>query len=346
MSQIDANIKDLASEVELEIPRTYRDLLRAAQLTREEVKALHRIRDGRAWCDFAVTLAMTAAVPVVYCSYPGVLTAALAVLLTIHNFNCLAQVVHGAGHGKFLSQRRWNDLLGNIAAAFLGFALKGHALAHQLHHIRLNTEEDSDLIWGRPEESTVELMRMWLQDLFMISAGKRLLQYLQSDRRSFSVTPWRDFGPAFFLAKLGQLLPVVAVQVAIIAYYWAVIGPEYYIYFYVLPILTLYPAQIRLRTACEHCFEAGYVPRTAEERWVSRDIRANLLERLVVAPLFIPYHFEHHLLPGVPYYNLPLARRLLEEKGLKVPLAPGYFGFVLRRWLAERRLRQEPQAAA
>ncbi|MFI5024141.1 MAG: fatty acid desaturase family protein [Alphaproteobacteria bacterium] len=345
ISQDDININYLASEIEHEVPRTYRDLLRTANLSPEEVRALHRIRDGRAWFDFIAALVTTAAVPVVYLSFPGVLTAAFCVLLTIRNFNCFAQVAHGAGHGKFLSNGRLNDIVGGIAAALLGFALKGHALSHQIHHIRLNTEEDSDRIWGRPEQTTAELFRMWLQDLLMISAIKRLLQYLQSDRKSYSATPWQTFGPGFFLGKLGQLLPVAIVQAAVIAYYWALVGPEFYIYFYVLPILTLYPAQIRLRTSCEHCFEAGYEPRTAEERWVSRSTRANLFERLVIAPLLIPYHFEHHLLPGVPYYNLPMAHELLEQKGLKVPQAPGYFSFIFNRWREEMRLRQGAAAA-
>lgn len=49
------------------------------------------------------------------------------------------------------------------------------------------------------------------------------------------------------------------------------------------------------------------------------------------------YHFEHHLLPAVPYYNLPRARKMLEENGFEVPTAPGYFGYVVSKWRTERR---------
>jgi len=245
--------------------------------------------------------------------------------------------VHGSDHGKFLSGR-WNDVAGGIAAALLGFSRAGHALSHQMHHINLNTEMDSDIIWGRPEQTVRQMFGMWLQDLLMISAAKRMLQYLQFERGSYDVAPWRKLSLGFFTGKLGQVWPVVAVQSAVVAYYSLLLGPEFYVYFYVLPILTLYPAQIRLRTACEHCFDAGYVPANDEERWVSRSIRANLFERFLIAPLLIPYHFEHHLLPGVPYYNLPLAHELLDQKGFTVPTAPGYFAFVLGRWREERRL--------
>ncbi len=338
MLEKNLNINDLVAEVANEVPRTYRDLLKAANLSRDEISKLHEIRDGRALLDLLGALATAAAVPWIYLAFPNPLTAVVCVLLTIHNFNSIAQVVHGSEHGKYLSSGRWNDILGSLGAALLGFTREGHALAHQMHHLELNTDEDSDRIWGRPEQSTREMLGMWLQDIFMISAAKRLLQYMQFDRKTFTATPWRGLNLGFFSGKIGRVVPVVAVQVLVIAYYSAVIGPQFYIYFYVLPILTIYPAQIRLRTACEHCFEAGYRPRNRGERWVSRSIRANLFERLVIAPLLIQYHFEHHLLPGVPYYNLPLARRILAKNGLEVPLAPGYFAFVFRRWRAERQL--------
>ena len=344
MSEIELSGDALAEEAGDEVPRTYRDLLRAAKLTRAEIGALHEIRDGRALLDFLGVAATTAAVPWLYLAFPNALVAVICVLLSIHNFNSFAQVVHGSDHGKFLSSGRWNDIVGALSAAMLGFTREGHALAHQVHHLKLNTDEDSDRIWGRPEQSTREMLRMWVQDIFMISAAKRLLQYMQFDRKSFTATPWRGLRPNFFAGKIGRVIPVVAAQAAIIAYYSAVIGPQYYIFFYVLPILTLYPAQIRLRTACEHCFDVGYQPHNVEERWISRSIRTNLLERLVIAPLLIQYHFEHHLLPGVPYYNLPLARRMLAKNGLEVPLAPGYFAFVYRRWRAERRLAAASEA--
>jgi len=326
----------LAVETEEGLPRTYRDLLRAADLTKGELKDLHEMHDGRAVLHFGGVLATTACVPLVYLAYPGPLTAVLCVLLALHNFNTFAQIVHGSGHGKLLRNGYWNDLVGEIAAGFLGFRRLGAALAHQMHHSKLNTEEDGDRIWGRPEQTTGEFCTMLLQDVLMISALKRVLQYLQFDRKGYTTRPWQALGPRFFAGKLQKLLPILAIQLALLAYYWAVLGPAFYLYFYILPILTVYPALIRLRTACEHAFDGGYRPRTAEERWVTRSTRANLFERLVVAPALMPFHFEHHLLPAVPYYNLPAVQKLLATKGFEVPMAPGYFAFMYRRWRRER----------
>ena len=345
MPESATNSSELTAEIEREVPRTYRELLRAADLSRAEIQELHRMRDGVAWLHFGGALATTAAVPLLYLAFPYPLTAALCVLLSIHNFNCFAQVVHGAGHGKFLKRSAWNEFAGSVAAGFLGFALEGHALAHQIHHVQLNTEADSDRIWGRPEQPTTEIFRMWLFDIFLVSAFRRLLQYASSDRKGRAPAPGRGPKLGYVARKLIQGLPILAIQGTVIAYYAAVLGPEYYLYFYVLPILTIYPAQIRVRTACEHSFEPGYKPMTAEERWVSRSTRATLLERLIIAPLLIQYHFEHHLLPGVPYYNLPRARRVLAAKGFEVPLGPGYFAYLHQRWRHEKALEKGLQAA-
>ena len=45
----------------------------------------------------------------------------------------------------------------------------------------------------------------------------------------------------------------------------------------------------------------------------TRTTRANFLERLFIAPYYVNYHLEHHLLFYVPCYNLPRVHRILSE---------------------------------
>lgn len=141
------------------------------------------------------------------------------------------------------------------------------------------------------------------------------------------------------------MLPIAGGQALVVAYYWALIGPEFYLYLYLFPLMTLYPAQIRLRSACEHSFDAAY-DATAAGRWVSRSTDANFLERFIIGPLCSDHHFEHHLLPSVPYYNLPLVRRILERKGIQVPVSSSYVGYLLDRWRKERAARPPRLASA
>jgi fatty acid desaturase len=315
----------------------YRVYLKAAEFSKEELAIIHASNDGRAIADFFGVLATTAAVPWLYLIFPSWITVVICVLLSIHNFNALTQVGHASGHGNFLSNARWNAVAGEIACALRGFSRAGFALSHQMHHAHLNEDQDADLLFGRPDEPTSRLVRMCVQDLLMITAAKRLVQYMQTDRRTYDHRPWERLSVRFFVNRIGMMAPIVATQALVMAYYWVVIGPEYYAYFYVLPIATLYPAQIRLRSACEHSFEAGYDV-AAKGRWVSRSANAGFLERFIIGPLCSDYHFEHHLLPTVPYYNLPIVRRFLERKGVQIPLSSGYIAYLVRRWREERRM--------
>jgi fatty acid desaturase len=105
-------------------------------------------------------------------------------------------------------------------------------------------------------------------------------------------------------------------------------------------MLTLYPALIRIRSTVEHSFPVGYRPESSEQSWVVRSTRANIFERFVVAPLDGHLHFEHHLLPGMPYYRLAQVHALIESRGMTVPTSPGYFSFLMEKWREERSARR------
>ena len=313
----------------------YRKFLRSANFSRNELAAIHLANDRRAVFDFFGALATTAAVPLLYLLYPSWITIVVCVLLSIHNFNALTQVGHASGHCNFLSDARWNALAGEIACALRGFRRTGFSVSHEMHHAHLNENEDADILFGRPDEPIGKIFWLLLQDLALITAAKRLLQYMQTDRKTYESRPWENLTFRFFGDRIGMMFPILVFQMLVAAYYWALIGPEFYFYFYLLPIMTLYPAQIRLRTACEHSFDAGYDV-ASEGRWVSRSTNANFLERFIIGPLCSDHHFEHHLLPSVPYYNLPLVRRFLEQKDIQIPVSQGYIGYLFLRWRAER----------
>src|SRR5205823_9971833 len=119
-----------------------------------------------------------------------------------------------------------------------------------------------------------------------------------------------------FLARaVLSMWPVVVMQTLIIAYYSLVTGPMYYLLFYALPIVTVYPAQIRLRSLVEHSFEVGFVPKSPEDYWVTRSTRGSIVERFIFSPIGIHHHFEHHLFPSIPHYNLKNVQKLLVESG-------------------------------
>ena len=58
------------------------------------------------------------------------------------------------------------------------------------------------------------------------------------------------------------------------------------------------------------------------------ELFANLIEQFFVSPHHVGYHLEHHLYPGVPYYNLHKLHQLLMERAEyqeKAHVTVGYF---------------------
>ena len=335
---------DVETILKSEVPPAYRDLLTRAGFPIQRIRDLTRIRHGRIAVELLGIVVLLGGVPWLYHLWPHPVTFVACFLLNIRAFNCLAQMVHASDHGALVARPDLNTRLGNLSAYCLGYTRRGHRRAHLNHHLYLNTPADPDLIWGRPDESSRMLFRKWVQDLLLVSAIGRFLQYSQSDRSTFSVAPWRTLTLSSLLGTVRGIWPIVAVQGAVLAYYTVVIGPVYYFALYVLPIMTLYPAIIRMRSTVEHSFEAGYRATSSRDVWVVRSTRAYMLERFLFAPLGTHHHFEHHLFPIVPHYNLGKIQALLAECRVPLPIVPSYLGFILQKINAERRS-AEPRGA-
>src|SRR5262249_2672990 len=160
----------------------------------------------------------------------------LCIVLNIRVFNCFAQLVHTSDHGGLLPNARLNKFLGDVCASCLGYTQSGHRVTHLNHHLFLNTERDPDLIWGKPDDTSRDLVRAWVRDLLFVSAFARLLQYSQRDRAAFSVAPWKTLTRGFLVSAAAAMYPVVVTQGIIFLIYTLVLGPLYYFLLWVLPI--------------------------------------------------------------------------------------------------------------
>ena len=325
-------------EMTVGAPRSAREALQSGAISLEALRGAHQMRDGRSVLDVVVTLASFVAVPMVFGLYPRWWTLAILALGAIRNFNCAAQLVHESDHGTLFRDPRLNRAFGNLFAYLLGYTRSGHRAAHMDHHLYLNTDRDPDIIFSQPEAAASAVLKGLLGDLFFVSAIKRLLQYSQSDRATYSVSPWRRLTPRYFLRMAGSMVPVAVTQAILLVVFTAVGGRWAYLLLHVLPIMTLYPLQIRVRSIAEHGFEAGYHPTSPQEAWMTRTSRLNLLERLVVAPFGQYLHYEHHVFPSIPNYNLPGVHRLLVAAGIPMPTNRSYFGFLVQRLRAEWRV--------
>ena len=313
-----------------EAPTSYIKILKEANISRSDIERLSELKESRAWFDYLITILILFLSPLFFYFYPSILSALICVFCNLHVYNRFAQIVHGSDHRWLFQSKRLNDLMGNFAASFLGYSRDGHNLTHQQHHVYLNTDRDSDRIWGYPDEKISSLYRSWLLDIFGVTGFKRLLQYSQTERVDYTQTPWKNLNLKIIKNFLYTLRVVVLTQLTILIYYWFLIGFKYYFLLYMLPLITIYPALIRMRSLVEHSFETKE-SFDGTDRWVARSTNTFLIERFLIAPLKGTYHFEHHLFPSVPYYNLPAARDLLKSTGFPVPLTNGYVGYMLKK---------------
>jgi fatty acid desaturase len=324
-------------EMTVGAPRSAREALQSGAISLDTLRAAHRMRDGRSALDVVVTLASFVAVPVLFGWLPRWWTFAILALCAIRNFNCAAQLVHESDHGTLFRDPRLNRSLGNLFAYLLGYTRTGHRAAHMDHHLYLNTDRDPDIIFSQPDASAPAMLKGLLSDLFFVSAIKRLLQYSQPDRATYSVSPWRRLTARYFLRMAGTMIPVAVTQAVLLAVFTVAGGPWVYLLLHVLPIMTLYPLQIRVRSIAEHGFEAGYHPTSPQEAWMTRTSRLNVLERFIVAPFGQYLHYEHHVFPSIPNCNLPQVHRLLVAAGIPIPTNRSYFGFLFQKLRAEWR---------
>jgi fatty acid desaturase len=103
---------------------------------------------------------------------------------------------------------------------------------------------------------------------------------------------------------------------AVAGYWWL------YPLLWVTASMTWEPMIARFRAIGEH----SMVTDNDDPYRNTRTTHANWIERALIAPYFVNYHIEHHLLLFVPCYTLPKVHDLLLEKGYgpKMELQPGY----------------------
>ena len=93
--------------------------------------------------------------------------------------------------------------------------------------------------------------------------------------------------------------------------------------FWLLPLATWFQLVVRIRSMAEH----AATDFSANELQNVRTTYANPLIRLFLAPYWVNYHLEHHLIMHVPCWRLKKVHALLLKKGYaeKMNVSKSYF---------------------
>ena len=97
----------------------------------------------------------------------------------------------------------------------------------------------------------------------------------------------------------------------IFAAMWAVGAWWWWFAFWALPLLTWFQLVLRVRNIAEH----GAVEFSDNPLRNVRTTKAGPVLRLLLAPYWVNFHLEHHLIMHVPCRNLPKMHKLMLEKG-------------------------------
>lgn len=256
--------------------------------------------------------------------FPNPLTYIVAVLLIGSRQLGLAILMHDGAHGC-LSRNEKRNLF--LSQWFCAYPVLAETLAyrryHLTHHMRTQQEDDPDLVLSAPFPITRASYRrkFWRDISGRTGYEQRKAQILNA--LGDPAWPWRQ-RLRLFNEKLGPQIATNAILFAGLSaagVWWA------YPLLWLVPLLTWQMVITRIRNIAEH----AVVSDSDDPLRNTRTTKANFLERALIAPYFVNYHLEHHLLYYVPCYNLPRLHAIMMRgpHAARMEVRPNYLS-VLR----------------
>ena len=228
----------------------------------------------------------------------------LAVLVIGARQRGLASLLHESCHKTLMKNRRLNDFVGRWLAGFPIFQshrayVRSHVLLH--HSFLGDAQRDPDYI-NYLESGLFEvrdrldfLLRFVLRTALLLNVGS-YLKYLGAHRLK---------GLA---SERSEWMGLLAVQAIVATLFTLAAGPLGYLVFWIVPFLTSFQVIGWFSEIAEHY----PLMKTAESTLtITRNRFPTWFEGLVIGMHGDNYHLVHHLFPGVPFWNLAAADRVL-----------------------------------
>lgn len=291
-------------------------------LPRDVLRDLTRRSDFRgAWLIFhaygVIGLAMAG-----FAAWPNPLTFLIALMLIGSRQMGLAILMHDAAHGVLFNTKRLNEFAGSWLCGYPVFAdMVAYRHYHLKHHRTTQQADDPDLILSAPFPITPKsFLRKVFRDLTGQSAlRQRSTQIIMSFKEGHAAADAEGAVQAFGTPSLWRPVIVNAGMLALFAasgFWWL------YFALWLVPLITWFQLVLRIRNIGEH----AVVPDNDDPLRNARTTRANLVERVFLAPYWVNFHVEHHLHMYIPCWQLPRAHQAMLKAGLgeKMEIQPGY----------------------
>lgn len=228
----------------------------------------------------------------------------LAVMFIGGRQHSLAVMMHEGAHYRLARSKQVNDWVSELLCAWpmLLLSTQAYRRTHFAHHKHTGTELDPDLdrrehqafVFPRPRGAILR----WLVTSTLGGGALRIARFLLTLESDAQAKGDRRFaiGRVLFLASVALILTLTGAWLAFLA-------------MWVVPLVTWTITAQEIRTIAEH---DGIPPRPGVYG-LTRTTLPTVLDRLFVLSYGVHYHFEHHLYPSVPIYNLRALHQALCE---------------------------------
>lgn len=218
---------------------------------------------------------------------------AIAVVVLGPIQHAIGVLAHDGAHRRIHSNTKFNDFL-SIAFGLAPLMQPYHNYRrfHSGHHLYTGTEKDGEMAFKRMMAPSWDVP---LERLHILKTAIR-------DCLGLNIK--------MVIRMTGGMREASKADVAPIVIFWTLVTTAMFFSgtLWILPMWfiassTSFWASFRLRLWAEHIGTAG-----------THRFSFNLFQRLVFLPHNIGYHYEHHLYPSVPLWNLPKLRALLTDE--------------------------------
>jgi fatty acid desaturase len=285
-----------------------------------KVRELSALSPGRATLSLIETWGALGVCVGAALAFPRLGVIVLAILGVAAGQHGLAILAHQSAHYRMFERRWLNDLVGKLCGLPLGVSLVTYRMIHRIHHNHLYSPIDPDLalMAGYPR-GRAYLVKKLLKDLLGLTTVKNYLYFMG---RSPTTTPTPtttraadvldDTSPALRASARRDRHLVTGVHLTLLAVAIVTGVWRWYLLLWLLPLVTVTQALLRLRAVCEH----GAPRDTSTPYRAARTTLAPAVVRWFVFPHQMHFHVEHHLYPSVPHYRLHECHAALREAGL------------------------------
>ena len=272
-------------------------------IPREELKALSLLTPYKTIIGIAFDWAAIIAAIVISEWSQSWLVYIAAIAVIAGRQHALAVMNHDFAHHRFLKNKVLSEWIGDIFLAWpILITVNSYRTTHLEHHFHTNTEKDPDYV-PRLDMKTYKFpMNVWFLITSMlgyVAAITSVYDIISLHLKKISSTTTKGY----VYARLG-FYAAVALIITLTGTW------QGFLLYWVIPYFTFFFAFNYVRGVAEHFSGMDY----SSLEGGTRTVLPYLWEKAFFGPHNVHYHSEHHLYPGVPFYNLPaLHKRLMEN---------------------------------